>query len=107
MSRSLRQLTESQIRKAEAEGKLRNLEGEGKPLPNRPGERGAEAVGLRIMAEAGVVPEEFGLKQELDAARARWHLAAGTDERRALMARIAELEMRYEMAREARRAFLR
>ena len=105
MSRGLRRLTEAQVRRAEAEGKLRGLKGEGEPLPDRP--VGDDAAGLRIMAEAGVLPEEFALKAELDAARAAWRAARGAAARKAAMARIAELEMRYEIARDARRRFLR
>ncbi|BBU55261.1 MULTISPECIES: DUF1992 domain-containing protein [Mameliella] len=103
-------LTEAQIRKAEAEGKLKNLEGEGRPLPHRPGDAlidPGEAVGYRIMAEAGALPEEVGLKAQMDAARADWQAATDPDEKKRLMARIADLQMRYEIARDARRKFMR
>ena len=108
--RGWRGLIERQIRKAEAEGKLSGLAGEGKPLPDRPGDAlidAADAAGFRIMAEAGALPEEIRLKAQLDEARAAW--AAETDEakRKPLMARVADLQMRYEIAREARRKFLR
>jgi delta 1-pyrroline-5-carboxylate dehydrogenase len=106
LERSLRQLIEAQIRKAEAEGKLRGLEGEGKPLPDRPPGEGADAIGFRIMAEAGALPEEIRLRAELDAALAAWQAAPEAD-KKALMARIADLQLRYEIAREARRKFLR
>ena len=53
MSRKLRALTEAQIRKAEAEGKLKGLEGEGKPLPHRPG----DAVGVLVEVRLGPDPE--------------------------------------------------
>lgn len=107
---SLRRLTEAQIRKAEAEGKLRDLEGEGKPLPYRPGDAlidAGDAVGFRIMAEAGALPEEVSLKTHLVAARAAWQAATDPAEKKRLMGRIAELQMRYEIARDARRKFLR
>jgi hypothetical protein len=103
-------LTEAQIRKAEAEGKLKNLEGEGRPLPDRPGDAlidPGEAVWFRIMAEAGALPEEVGLKAQMDAARADWQAATDPDEKKRLMARIADLQMRYEIARDARRKFMR
>jgi hypothetical protein len=110
MSRSLRTLTEAQIRKAEAEGKLSGLAGEGRPLPDRTGEAFLDAgtgVAHRIMAEAGVRPQEFDLKEKLDAAR-RAHAAARTeDARRETMAAIARAEMAYAMAVEARRRFIR
>jgi len=62
MSRSFRQLTKAQIQKALAEGKLKNLDGEGKPLPYRPGDAfidAGTAVGHRMMAEASALPEEI------------------------------------------------
>ena len=37
MTQSLNRLVERQIQKAHADGKLRGLEGEGKPLPDRSG----------------------------------------------------------------------
>lgn len=110
MPRSLSQLTESQIAKAEREGKLSGLEGEGKPLPNRPGDAlidGADAAGFRIMAQAGVVPEEIALKEQLDAARANWASVSDPEEKKRLMGEIADLNLRYEIAREARQRFLR
>ncbi|MCB1334239.1 MAG: DUF1992 domain-containing protein [Roseivivax sp.] len=102
-------LIERQILKARAEGKLSGLEGEGRPLPDRPGDAlvdPAVAAGFRIMAQAGVVPEELRLKAELDAALAALAEAQGA-ERKPAMARVADLQMRYEIAREARRRFLR
>lgn len=108
MLRALRQLIERQIRKAEAEGQLSGLEGEGKPLPRRHDfEDPALAAGHRIMAEAGVVPREFELKRALDAARAAWAAETDPDRKRERMAEIADLEMRYDMAREAYRKFMR
>ncbi|MEM1152295.1 MAG: DnaJ family domain-containing protein, partial [Pseudomonadota bacterium] len=71
MSQSLNRLVERQIQKALAEGKLQGLEGEGKPLPDRSGEAltdMATSVAVRIMAEAGALPEEFKIKKLLEAA---------------------------------------
>ena len=105
----MRQLIERQILKAKAEGKLEGLEGEGKPLPERPEESvvdPAMAAGFRIMAEAGALPEEFRLKKELDEARAAWQAATDKAEKKKLMARIADLEMRYNIARDARKKFM-
>ncbi|SFT84948.1 DnaJ family domain-containing protein [Sedimentitalea nanhaiensis] len=110
MTRSFRNLIERQILKARAEGKLTGLEGEGKPLPNRPEAALVDpglAVGMRIMAEARVRPEEFRLKEELQAARAALAAMESAADRKAAMRRVADLEMRYNMARDARRAFLR
>jgi hypothetical protein len=109
MISSWRRLTEQQIRKAEVEGKLKGLAGEGKPLPYRPGDAfidAGEAVGHRIMAEAGALPEEIKLKKALDEARAAYAKITDPAEKKAQMARIAELDMKYAIAREARRRFL-
>ncbi len=103
-------LTEAQIRKAEREGQLRNLAGEGKPLPDRPGDAlvdPGDSVGFRMMAEAGALPQEIALKAQLDEARAAWQAATTDEDRKRLMARLADLQMRYEIARDARRKFLR
>lgn len=106
----LNRIAERRIRKAEAEGQFRNLRGAGKPLPDRPGDvftDPGEALGYRMMAEAGALPEEFRLKAAAAAARAR--LAAETDPatRKRLMAELAEAEMRQAIAEEARRRFMR
>lgn len=102
-------LVERQIAKARAEGKLSGLRGEGARLPDRPietSEQAAVSAGMRIMAEAGVLPEEFAIRKDLDAARADL-LKAGETKRKAAMQRVADLELRYEIAREARRKFMR
>lgn len=107
---SLGKLIERQIKKAQAEGQLQDLEGEGKPLPDRSGEAQSDpaiAAGHRIMAQAGVLPEEFEIRKKLDAARKEYTELTDPDVRKTAMARIAELEMRYNMARDARRAFMR
>lgn len=106
----LSRLAERQMQKARLRGELQGLEGEGKPLPDRPGDAfisAGDAVGFRIMAEAGVLPEEIVLKKE--AARLRDVLAATVDEaaRKAVMADLAAVEMRQAMAEEARRKLLR
>ena len=110
MLRNLRQLIERQILKAKAEGKLDGLEGEGKPLPDRSGEAhldAAEGVAMRMMADAGAVPEEFKLKVKLDEARKAWQAARDPDEKKRLMAKIADLSLKYETARESRKKFMR
>ncbi len=107
---SLGKLVERQIKKAQVEGQLDGLEGEGQPLPDRSSEAHSDpaiAAGHRIMAQAGVLPEEFNLKKQLDAARKAYASLTDPKDRTAAMAEIAELEMRYNMARDARRAFLR
>ena len=106
----LNKLAERQIAKARAQGKLDHLAGEGQPLPDRPGDAffsAGDAVGFRIMAEAGVLPQEITLKKQAAAQRA--HLATLTDEaeRKAAMAELARIEMQQAIAEEARRKFLR
>lgn len=106
----LDRMAERQIQKARLKGDLQGLKGEGKPLPDRTADAfvsPGEAIGFRIMAEAGVLPEEIVLKKE--AARLLAELATLTDPeaRKAMMAQIADVQMRQAMAEEARRAFLR
>jgi len=106
----LDRLTERQILKAQAEGKLKGLEGEGQPLPDHPENAhisASDAAGFRIMAEAGVLPEEITLKKQAAAQRA--HLATLTDEteRKAAMAILAQIELRQAIAEESRRKFLK
>ena len=110
MMRAFRTLVERQIGNAAAEGGLSGLEGDGKPLPDRSSETlvdPALAAGHRITAQAGVLPEEFKIRAELEQARRAWTEAAGPEAKKAAMARIADLQMRYEMARDARKAFFR
>ena len=107
---SLGKLVERQIKKAQAEGQLQGLEGEGAPLHDRSSEAQGDpaiAAGHRIMAQAGVLPEEFGIKKQLDAARKEYAILTDPEKRKAAMSRIADLEMRYNMARDARRSFMR
>lgn len=109
MSQPLGRLIERQIQKALAEGKLQGLAGEGKPLPDRSGEAFtdmATAVATRIMAEAGSLPEEFKIKQLLEAARQSYQTAQDAEEKRVAMALISGLQMRYNIAVEARRRFM-
>ena len=106
----LNKLAEQQIAKARATGKLDHLQGEGKPLPDHTADAftsAGDAMGFRIMAEAGVLPEEIILKKQVAAQLAL--LASLTDPtaRKAAMAELARLQMRQAMAEEARRAFMK
>lgn len=95
---------------ARLNGQLQGLEGEGKPLPDRPGDAfisPGDAVGFRIMAEAGVLPEEIILKKQVIAQRAHLATLMDTAARKAVMAKLADLEMRQAIAEESRRKFLR
>lgn len=107
MLNALRSLVERQIAKTRAAGGLTGLAGEGKPLPYRdPTQNTAEATGLRIMADAGVVPEEIPLKKQLHEARQLYATLTDPVEKRAQSALIADLELRYNTAREARKKFM-
>lgn len=106
----LSRLAERRMQAARLKGQLQGLAGEGQPLPDRTGDAfvsPGDAVGFRIMAEAGVLPEEITLKKQAQAQREK--LATLTDEmeRKAALAQLARLEMRQAMAEEARRAFLK
>ena len=88
---------------------MQGLAGEGKPLPDRPGDAfvsAGDAVGFWIMAETGVLPEEITLKKQ--AAGLRAHLGKLTDEtaRKAIMADLAKIEMRKAIAQDAPRKLL-
>lgn len=109
MSR-LSQLTESQIAKAQAEGQFDNLAGAGKPLPERKGEAFQDPgyeIGIRAMAEAGIVPEEIQYKKWLHEAYKRYRDAQGDEAKKAIMKEISDLNLSYEIAREARKNFFR
>ena len=106
----LSRLAERQIQKARLKGDLQGLEGEGKPLPDRPGDAfisAGDAVGFRIMAQAGVLPEEITLKKQVAAKLEELATLTDEDARRRAMAELSELQMKQAMAEEARRKFLR
>lgn len=103
-------LAERQMLKALLKGELQGLEGEGKPLPDRTGDAfvsAGDAVGFRIMAQAGVLPEEIVIKKKVIEAQAELAALPEGPERKAAMAKLADLQMRQSMAEEARRKFLR
>jgi hypothetical protein len=106
----LSRLAERRMQAARLKGDLQGLKGEGEPLPERPGDAfisAGDAVGFRIMAEAGVLPPEIVLKKQVAAQAA--HLATLTEPeaRKAAMAELARLQMLQAMAEESRRQFLK
>lgn len=106
----LSRMAERQMQKARLQGQLQGLAGEGKPLPDRPGDAfvsAGDAMGFRIMAEAGVLPEEIVLKKQIVALSAELAGLADPAARKLLSARLADLQMRHAIAAEARRRFLR
>lgn len=103
-------LIERRILKARAEGQLQNLPGEGEPLPDRSGDALVDpglAAGYRIMAEHGVLPEEFRIKKDVATAKAELAALTEPEARKAAMARLADLETRLGIAQDARRRFHR
>ena len=106
----LTRLAERQILKSQLKGGLQGLAGDGKPLPDRPGDAfvsAGDAAGFRIMAEAGALPEEITLKKQVHSLAATLATLPEGPEHRALQARISELQMRQAIAEEARRRFLK
>ena len=106
----IERLAERRMRLSLAKGELTGLKGEGQPLPDRTGDAfvsAGEAVGFRLMAEAGALPEEIVLKKAADAQRVV--LAGATDAvaRQTALAKLADIEMRRQMAIEARRRFMK
>ena len=104
----LTRLIERQIAKARAKGELEGLEGEGRPLPERPGDTFVSAGDvLATFVPDNVLPEEITLRKQVEAQREK--LAGLTDpaERKAAMAELARLEMRRSIAEEARKRFMK
>ena len=103
-------LAERQIQTERLKGQLQGREGEGRPLPDRAGDAvvsPGDAAGFRIMAEAGVLPEEITLKKQVAAQRTHLATMTGEAERTVAMAELARLEMLQAIAEESRRKFLR
>lgn len=98
------ELSERQIRKAQAEGQFDNLKGAGKPL-DLSGDGSTDAVGFRIMAEAGVVPREIALRKAIEAQTEILRNTNGDEARMREMAKLADLQLRLDMEQEARRRF--
>lgn len=101
-----RDLAEHQIQKAKAQGQLDNLKGQGKPLPDRQG-GDVVSAGMGIKAEAGVLPREIELKKAIDAQLKVLGQAKDETEKKAVMRKLADLEMRLSIEQEARRKFYR
>lgn len=100
-----RDLTEHQIRKAQAEGQLDDLKGAGKPLPRAGHGDEAEEAGFRIMVEAGALPKEIELKKAVQAQAQLLQTLTDPNERKAAMARFAELSQQLAVQEEARRKY--
>ncbi len=97
MDHPLIDLISARIRKAEAEGQFDNLPGAGKPLPQV--DNPENAVMDRILKDNGAVPEAVSVHRELARLRAELRDTADRTQRKRLIAEIAVMETRYEMAR--------
>lgn len=97
-------LAERQILKAQAEGQLDNLKGAGKPL-NIEGGGSADAIGFRIMADAGVVPREIQLRKAVEAQSRILRETTGEEARKREMIKLNDLQLRLSIEQEARRRF--
>jgi hypothetical protein len=97
-------LTERQILKAQAEGQFDNLKGRGKPLDTT-GDSSADAVGFRIMAEAGALPREIELRKALERQAALLRATTDAQARKLVTKKLAELQLRLDIEQEARRRF--
>ncbi len=98
-------LAERQILKAQAEGQFDNLKGAGKPLNMDDGVGSPDAVGFRIMAEAGAVPREIDLRKAVHAQTHILRVAVGEQNRKREMVKLADLQLRLDIEQEARRRF--
>lgn len=97
-------LAERQILKAQTEGQFDHLEGAGKPLTGEGG-GSVEAVGFRIMAEAGAVPREVQLRKDVEQQMRILAKTTDPEERKAQMRKLADLQLRLGIEEDARRRF--
>lgn len=104
----LNRIVEKRLGKAAKDGSLSGLGGEGHPLPRKPHiEDAALEAGYRAMASAGVVPDEIKFHKAIAEHKAHMATLTNEDERKTAMAKLADLEMKLNIAREARRALHR
>jgi Domain of unknown function (DUF1992) len=103
----LSELVESQIRKAQAEGQFDDLEGAGKPINMDANAGSIEAIGFRIMAEAGALPREIELRKQIEVQTRTLQSTIGDADRKREMAKLADLQQRLHIEQEARRKFFR
>ena len=97
-------IAQRRMDEAEAKGDLRGLAGEGKPLDRARLRERTEDVLHRMMSDGGFVPEEFRIRKEVEAKRAALDQIEDPEERARLQRRIALLELRANIATDARRA---
>lgn len=98
-------IIEAKIAEAQAAGAFDDLPGTGKPLDLDDDRLVPEDLraAYRILKNAGYVPDELLARKEAAGLRQLLQATAGTPERRRLLAKLALLEARMEMARSSRR----
>lgn len=99
-------LAERQILKAQAEGQFDNLKGAGKPL-DMSSDGSVDAIGFRIMAEAGALPREVELRKAVEAQSLVLRETLAEETRKREMKKLAELQLRLDIEKEARLRFYR
>jgi len=97
-------MAERQILKAQAEGQFDNLKGAGKPL-SIGSDGSADAIGFRIMAEAGALPREIQLRKAVDEQTKLVQAAPDEASRKSAMKKLLDLQLRLDIEREARQRF--
>ncbi|ADE84347.1 DnaJ family domain-containing protein [Rhodobacter capsulatus] len=98
-------MAERQILKAQAEGQFENLRGAGKPLNMGDNAGSSDAIGFRIMAEAGALPREIELRKAVEAQTEKLRAAPTEEDRRREARVLADLQLRLDIEAEARRRF--
>ncbi|ETD89900.1 DUF1992 domain-containing protein [Rhodobacter capsulatus] len=98
-------MAERQILKAQAEGQFENLRGAGKPLNMDDNAGSSDAIGFRIMAEAGALPREIELRKAVEAQTEKLRAAPTEEDRRREARVLADLQLRLDIEAEARRRF--
>ena len=101
MDHPLIDLISAKIAEAEARGEFQNLSGAGKPLPKV--DNPENAVIDRIIKEAGGVPEFVSLSKEISMLREQLRDEDDRASSKVLMQKIADLEPRLALAKDAYR----
>lgn len=102
MAHPLQASIEAQIREANARGELNDLPGSGRPLDlSQPG----PSTLRKIMREAEAKPPAVAYAEQARDLRKSLAEVTDTDARRDIMKKIADLDMRANIAREGLRRF--
>lgn len=102
-------IAERRIRQAQLEGEFDDLPGKGRPLPPDKFADLPQEIRLaaRVLANSGYAPEEVSLLRALNEARRSVETAGAGDERARLMRAYLDAELRYALAMERHRRYLR